>query len=69
MAMWVNLPDINQLFGQFKGKFRLLEKLRFVWMLKRRRDEQVHQTSYSGSYLNTRGKGVGNSFMIVEGAV
>ncbi len=37
VAMWVNLPDINQIFGKFKGKFGLLEKIRFFLMLKQGR--------------------------------
>ena len=30
IAMWLNLPDINQLFKPLNGKFRISEKLRFA---------------------------------------
>lgn len=66
VAMWVNLPDINQLFGRFKGKFGLLEKLRFVWMLKRRKTNKFIGLVF-GIVPEHQGKGV-DSFMIVEGA-
>ena len=32
IAMFINIPDLNQYFKHFKGKFGLLEKLRLWWM-------------------------------------
>lgn len=32
IAMFVNIPDINQYFKHFNGKFGLWEKLRLLWM-------------------------------------
>ena len=31
ISMFVNLPDINQYFKHFNGKFGLLQKLEFLW--------------------------------------
>jgi hypothetical protein len=32
IAMWVNLPDLNQYFKHFNGKFGWWEKLKFLWL-------------------------------------
>lgn len=40
VAMFVNLPDINQYFKHLKGKFGLLQKLEFVWRQKFRRSKK-----------------------------
>lgn len=32
IAMWLNLPDVNQWFKYLNGKFGLLQKLRFLWL-------------------------------------
>lgn len=32
IAMWLNIPDLNQWFKYLNGKFGLLEKLRFLWL-------------------------------------
>src|SRR6185295_7387068 len=66
VGMWVNLPDINQLFGKFNGRFGLLEKLRFVWMLRRRISDKFIGLVF-GVVPEHQGKGV-DSYMIVEGA-
>jgi len=34
IAMYINLPDLNEIFGKFNGRFGLLEKLRFLWFQK-----------------------------------
>ena len=66
VAMWVNLPDINQLFRKFNGRFGLLEKLRFTWMLRKRISNKFIGLVF-GVVPEHQGKGV-DSFMIVEGA-
>lgn len=66
VAMWINLPDINQLFKKFNGKFGLVEKARFIWMLKRRVSNKFIGLVF-GIVPEHQGKGV-DSFMIVEGA-
>ncbi len=32
IAMWINLPDLNQWFKYLDGKFDLLRKLKFLWL-------------------------------------
>jgi hypothetical protein len=34
IAMWINIPDLNQYFKHFNGKLGLIEKLRLLWMKK-----------------------------------
>jgi hypothetical protein len=31
VGMYINLPDLNEVFGKFNGKFGLWQKLQFVW--------------------------------------
>jgi len=40
IAMFINLPDINQYFKHFNGKFGLLQKLEFVWRQKFRKSRK-----------------------------
>lgn len=64
IAFFLNLPDINQLFKHFNGKFGWFEKLRFIWMLKRR-----HATKFIGIVFGVspehQGLGV-DSYLITE---
>ncbi len=32
IAMWINIPDLNEYFKHFDGKFGWFEKLRLLWM-------------------------------------
>lgn len=32
IAFWVNLPELNQIFRRFKGKFGIIEKIKLVWL-------------------------------------
>lgn len=32
IALWLNLPDLNQYFKHMNGKFGLLQKLHFLWL-------------------------------------
>ena len=66
VAMWVNLPDINQIFRKFNGRLGLLEKIRFIWHLRRRTIRKFIGLVF-GIVPEHQGKGV-DSFMIVEGA-
>jgi hypothetical protein len=66
VAFWINLPDINQIFKHFNGKFGWIEKLRFLWMLKTRKTRRMIGLVF-GVVPEHQGKGV-DSFMIVEGA-
>jgi hypothetical protein len=65
VAMWINLPDINQIFKKFNGKFSFIEKLRFIFLLKRNRIKKIVGLVF-GIVPEQQAKGV-DSFMIVEG--
>lgn len=64
VGVFINLPDINQLFKLFHGRFGWLEKLRFVWMLRTKRVKKLIGIVF-GIVPEHQGKGV-ESFMIVE---
>lgn len=66
VAMFINLPDINQLFRQFNGKFGWQEKLKFLWKLKTGKVNKLIGLVF-GIVPEHQGKGV-DSFMIVESA-
>lgn len=66
IAIWLNLPDLNQYIKHMNGQFGLLQKLKFLWL---------KQTGYCkkmvgiifGIVPEFQGKGV-DAYMIVEGA-
>lgn len=66
VGMWVNLPDINQIFRKFNGKFGIIEKIRFIFDLRRRKVKKIIGLVF-GIVPEHQGKGV-DSFMILEGA-
>ncbi len=66
IAMWINLPDINQLFRKFNGHFNLLDKLRFIWMLRKRVSRKMIGLVF-GIVPEQQGKGI-DAYIIVEGA-
>lgn len=64
VAMFINLPDINQLFKKFNGRFGIVEKIQFIWNLKRRKIKKFIGLVF-GVVPEHQGKGV-DSFLIVE---
>ena len=64
IAIFVNLPDLNQWFNHLGGKFDLLHKLKFLWVKK-----TVKCTKFTGIVFGVvpefQGKGV-DSFMVGE---
>jgi hypothetical protein len=66
VATWVNLPDINQHFKKFNGRFGIIEKLWFLWLFRRNKLKKFIGLVF-GVIPEHQGKGV-DSFMIVEGA-
>jgi hypothetical protein len=66
VAMWINIPDINQIFGKFKGKFGLWEKIKFFIALKQMKIDKFIGLVF-GVIPEHQGKGV-DTYMIVEGA-
>jgi len=66
IAMWINLPDINQWFKQLNGKFSIWHKLKFLWL-----KSTVKTSKFVGLVFGVipefQGKGV-DSYVIMEGA-
>lgn len=66
IAMWINLPDLNQYFKHMNGKFGLLQKLYFLWLQKFGKCSRFVGLVF-GIIPEFQGKGV-DAFMIVNGA-
>jgi hypothetical protein len=66
IAIWINLPDLNQWFKYLNGKFSLWHKLKFLWMKKTKRCDKFVGLVF-GIAPEWQGKGV-DSYIIVEGA-
>lgn len=64
VAMFVNLPDLNQYFKHMNGQFGLLQKLYFLWLQKTRPSKKFSGLVF-GVVPEFQGKGI-DSFMIVE---
>lgn len=67
IAMWINIPDLNQYFKHFKGKFGWLEKLRLLWMKKTGACKTFTGVAF-GIVPKFQALGI-DSFMIYEGAL
>jgi hypothetical protein len=66
IAMWLNLPDLNQYFKHLNGKFGLLQKLKFLWLKQTGPCSRFVGLAF-GIIPEFQGKGV-DAFMIVEAA-
>ena len=66
IAIWINLPDLNQWFKYLNGKFNLPAKLKFLWVKKTKRCSKFTGLVF-GIVPEWQGKGV-DAYMIVEGA-
>ncbi len=64
VAMFVNIPDLNQWFKYMNGKFGLLNKLKFLWIKKTKPNKKFTGIVF-GIVPEFQGTGV-DSFMIVE---
>lgn len=65
IAIWINLPDLNQWFKFLDGKFNLFHKLKFLWVKSTRRNKKFTGLVF-GVIPEFQGKGV-DSYMIIEG--
>ena len=65
IAIWINLPDLNQWFKHLHGKFDFLHKLKFLWIKMTRKNDKFNGLVF-GIIPEFQGKGV-DSYMIVEG--
>jgi len=66
IAMWMNLPDLNQWFKYLNGQFGLLHKLKFLWIKKTKKNNKFTGLAF-GVVPEFQGKGV-DAYMIMEGA-
>ena len=66
IAMWVNLPDLNQYFKHMNGKFGILEKIRFFLLQKFGKCNRFVGLVF-GIIPEFQGKGV-DAYIIIEGA-
>ena len=66
IAMWINLPDLNQWFKYLNGKFDLWHKLKFLWIKKTKACKKFTGLVF-GIVPEFQGKGV-DAYMIMEGA-
>ncbi len=66
VAMWINLPDLNQWFKPLNGKFDLWHKLKFLWLKKTKKCNKFVGLAF-GVVPEWQAKGV-DSYMIMEGA-
>jgi len=66
IAIWLNLPDLNQWFKYLNGKFDLWHKLKFLRIKKTKKCNKMTGIIF-GVVPEFQGKGV-DAYMIVEGA-
>lgn len=66
IAIWINLPDLNQWFKYLNGQFSLWHKLKFLWFKKTKKNNKFVGLVF-GIVPEWQGKGV-DSYIIVEGA-
>lgn len=64
VALFINLPDLNHYFKHMKGKFGLLQKLKFLWMQKFTPSKKFTGLIF-GVVPEWQGKGL-DSYMIGE---
>ena len=66
IAIFVNLPDLNQWFKYLHGKFGLLQKLQFLWIKKFKPNKKFCGLVF-GIVPEWHGKGI-DAFIVVESA-
>lgn len=66
IAIFINLPDLNQWFKHLNGKFGLLQKLKFLWVKKFMPNKKFSGLVF-GIVPEWQGKGI-DAFIVVESA-
>lgn len=66
IAIFINLPDLNQWFKKLHGKFGLLQKLKFLWLKSFTKNKKFTGLVF-GIVPEFQGKGV-DAFIIAESA-
>jgi hypothetical protein len=65
VAIWINLPDLNQWFKHLNGKFSFFHKLKFLWV--KATSKKVKFTGLVfGIVPEFQGKGI-DSYIVIEG--
>lgn len=64
IALFLNIPDLNHYFKHMKGKFGLLQKLKFLWMQKFNPSKKFYGIIF-GVVPEWQGKGI-DSYLIGE---
>jgi hypothetical protein len=64
IALFANIPDLNQWFKYLNGKFGLLQKLKFLWLLKTKKNKKFTGLVF-GVIPEYQGKGI-DSYLIAE---
>jgi len=64
ISMFVNLPDLNQLFKHLNGKLGLLQKIKFLWLAKTMKNKKFNGIVF-GIVPEFQGKGI-DAYMVVE---
>lgn len=67
IAMWINIPDLNQFYKHMNGKFGLLQKLKLLWLKKTGACKKFTGIAF-GIVPKFQALGI-DSFMIYEGAL
>lgn len=67
IAMFINIPDLNQYFKHFNGKFGLWQKLQLLWMKRRGTNKRLTGLAF-GVIPKYQALGI-DSFMIYESAL
>lgn len=65
IAVWLNIPDLNQWLKYFNGKFGLVEKLKFLWLKNFRKNRTMAGLVF-GVIPEWQKKGI-EGYMICEG--
>lgn len=66
VAIWINLPDLNQWFKHLHGKFDLLHKLKFLWLKWTTKPDKFVGLVF-GIVPEMQARGV-DAYLIMEGA-
>lgn len=66
IAMWINIPDLNEWFKYLDGKFNLFAKLKFLWVKATKKCKKFTGVVF-GIVPEFQGTGV-DAYMIMEGA-
>ncbi len=64
ISMFVNLPDLNQIFKHLNGKLGLLQKIKFLWLVKTMKNKKFNGIVF-GIVPEWQGKGI-DAYMVVE---